>query len=192
LVKITLGLDALYRQVLATQAAPSSLSAISADESDTGLFLRNLAHRLPDAWDSEAVEQLALYLSVLEEQHQQAIGELAHLKESHAATLRELGDVRCRADDLERTSQERQKLTEQHVANLEGFIAARLKRIEELDAQCAHLEKTLHALQSERTAEVARLTEIVQHRESSIAAMKATLSWRLSTPFRWLGDKLGL
>jgi glycosyltransferase involved in cell wall biosynthesis len=191
LTKITSGLDALYRRVLAKKAAPSSLSALASCESDAGLYLRNLAYRLPDAWDSEAVEQLAPYLSVLEEQ-QQAIRELAHLKETHAATLLELGDVRRHADNLERTAQERQRLTDQHVANLEGFIAARQKRIEELDAQCAHLEKTLHALQSEYASEVARLGEIVQHREARIAAMQATLTWRLSTPFRWLGSKLGL
>ncbi len=198
LAKITGTLDELYRKVLATTASASSLSTLATGESNTTRFIRNLARRQTTADDTDALNRIAPYLSVLEEQ-QQAVRELTRLRETHAASLRELAETRQHAENVERNSeeyrklaQERQRLTEQHVANLEGILSSQKSRIAELDAQCARLEKVLKKEQDEHGAEVMHLSDLLKYNEARLAAMQATRSWRFTAPLRWLSQKMGL
>jgi hypothetical protein len=88
--------------------------------------------------------------------------------------------------------EERQRLTDQHVRNLEGMIAAHLKRIAELETQCSQLETELQARTSKHVAEKAHQHTLLMDREARLAAIESTRSWRFTRPLRWLARKLGL
>ena len=77
------------------------------------------------------------------------------------------------------TSEEAFRLTRQHAANLENLRRRLSRRVRELDAQCAHLTRTIGARD-----------ETIRQRDGRILALKATFSWRSTAFLRFLRRKL--
>jgi septal ring factor EnvC (AmiA/AmiB activator) len=108
----------------------------------------------------------------------------------------ELGLARAKAAELS----EALAPTAQHARNLEDLCARFRSRIAELEAQCVHLTRTICA----RDAEVERLAAaagraagerdalapLLAQAEARFFSLKASFSWRITLPLRWVRRRL--
>jgi len=173
-------LAGLYQSVL---SAPARAPGGAADE--LVLTLRSVASRLPRGADASALaelEPLLVHLQAVQEAH-------AQLKPRHAALVHEQVILKDRAADLLRSldnAVQRQALTEQHVANLEGMLAELRRVLAELMAKTLESERSAQDNLAKLVAQQGELAAQLAAREAKIRSMQASLSWKFTAPLRAL------
>jgi glycosyltransferase involved in cell wall biosynthesis len=160
------GLESFYGELAARPVHPRWAGARAPGVSETSLAASALAGSLAAAGDPGAAPaaDLALLSARME-------ASLAATRDGLRVSEAELAACRTKLS----RSEEGFRLSRQHAANLENLRRELVKRVQELDVQCAHLTRTIHALE-----------EQARQRDEKLRRLQASFSWRSTSFLRFL------